>query len=151
MKNAKVIKFNLSKKLSQLNKVITFFKFQQADYDFEKEQLHKIYDRQIQDLLEKCCKEKESLKESIVSDEQTIIFDVDRVCQQRYEKMKNDFESMVATSKVSHQTQLQNVQKEVSIYSKLLNHFTAMNDQGKAILMEFSMIERRKSWIRFCH
>lgn len=117
---ASAVKFNLCKKLCQLNKVIELFSFQVSEWEFRIQQLRKMFDPEIQDLLEGAWKEKEDIYKSLENDEQDINMDVSRFYTQKHAKMKAELDEMIENAKPRHVEQLLRISKELTVCTDIL-------------------------------
>ena len=117
---ASAVKFNLCKKLCQLNKVIELFSFQVSEWEFRIQELRKVFDPEIQDLLECAWKEKEDIYKSLENDEQDINIDLSRFYTQKYTKMKAEFDDMIENVKPRHAEQLLRISKELTACTEIL-------------------------------
>ena len=146
---ASAVKFNLCKKLCQLNKVIELFSFQVSEWEFRIQELRKVFDPEIQDLLECAWKEKEDIYKSLENDEQDINIDLSRFYTQKHAKMKADFDGMIENAKPIHAEQLLRISKELAACTEILRALI-INCNKKTDVVGVSVSREKKRIAETC-
>lgn len=93
LKNPNALKFNVSKKLSQLMRVIQLFSAQCADREFQIHYLQELYNPQIQQNLDIYRTRAAEIDSQIKSDQQALVNEIDSMYKNRYQDIKSELEN----------------------------------------------------------
>lgn len=130
MTNSKAAKFNVSKKLAQLNKVIALFKIQNQEREFRLKYLHDFYDPQIEKALNDAWEYKKNISENLDSEKTERFNKYQGQYEEKSQTLISDIEVCSQKLNEAHQNKLQAIEKETTTQKSLLKNLIE-NSQTK--------------------
>ena len=113
-RNPEALKFNVCKKLAQLNRVIVLFKGQEADRIWKCKCLYDIYDPKIKQALIEYSEDMQKINEEVSVVGKEIIEKIETDYTAKHAKFQEDFQAMVNTLAEENQKKIDDVIVEVT-------------------------------------
>ena len=113
-RNPDALKFNVCKKLAQLNRVILLFKGQEADRIWKCKCLYDIYDPKIRKALLEYTDEMKKLNEQVAGVDQEILGEVESCYKEKNQRQKEDFEKFSKNLAEENRKKLDDVIVEIT-------------------------------------
>lgn len=121
------LKFNVSKKLSQLNKVISIFSYQISDRKYQIDQLNKKYNPEIKKVLDKCWEARKECAESIEKEIPQIVDKIKGEYEDKGDQLLKEYHSFIRKIEISTTGCIEKNQKEKETLMNLMKHLTTSN------------------------
>lgn len=132
----KAAKFNVSKKLSQLNKVIALFMTQAQEREFQLNYLHQKYNPEIDQVIQKACDYRGKLAQSVDKDKEDILNNYKLQYQQKYEQLVADLSTIIEKSTSLHQEKLENVENESATLKALIKSLLENSKEKQKVFLK---------------
>ena len=132
MHNPKALKFNVSKKLSQLMKVIQLFEGQIADREFQIEALHQSIDPQINQILDAYRVNIEKFNSQAESEQIEAKQKIEKLYSYKYQTLKDDANAYVTAANSNMEKYEEKVFDDLSELQKQIK--AIMNSIGNEII-----------------
>ena len=134
MHNSKALKFNVSKKLSQLMKVIQLFESQIADRQFQMSYLHNTIDPQINKYLDDYRSYMDTYNSKVDAERKEVQQKIEKLYNHKYQTLKDDATAYITSAEANMKKyeekildDLADLQKQIkSIMNQMGNKTTAM-------------------------
>lgn len=120
----KAAKFNVSKKLSQLNKVIALFTTQAQEREFQLNYLHQKYNPEIDQVIQQACNYRQKLSLSLDKDKEEIFNNYKNQYKDKYDGLVTDLASVIEKANSLHTEKIENIEKETETLKSLLKSLT---------------------------
>lgn len=139
----KAAKFNVSKKLSQLNKVIALFATQAQEREFQLNYLHQKYNPEIDQVMQKACNYRQQLADSLEKDKEDILINYKNQYKEKYDSLASNLVEIIESANALHQSKLESVEKETETLRALLKSLTVNSKEKQKDFLK--SIESTKS------